>query len=124
MPAALCRSLALAVLFCLPSVASQAQDAAAGEKVFKKCLSCHSLSAGENKIGPSLFGVVDRPVASVDGFKYSEAMRARGGTWTPQELDAYLANPRQAVPGTSMSFMGLKKPEDRAALIDYLRSHK
>ncbi len=120
---AVSRLLAALSLACLPA-AAWGQDTAAGEKVFKKCISCHSVAAGENKIGPSLFGIVDRPVASVDGFKYSDAMKAKGGAWTAEALDTYLANPRQTVPGTSMSFMGLKKPEERAALIDYLRTVK
>ncbi|PWR22220.1 c-type cytochrome [Zavarzinia compransoris] len=101
-----------------------APDLAAGEKAFKKCMSCHSVKADENKVGPHLFGIVDRPVASVGGFKYSDAMKAKGGAWTREELDAYLTNPRQALPGTNMSFMGLKKPEERAALIDYLAAQK
>ncbi|MFZ2872316.1 c-type cytochrome [Zavarzinia sp.] len=117
------RSLAFAAVFVAPTLAV-AQDVTDGEKVFKKCMSCHSVKAGENKVGPSLFGIVDRPVASVEGFKYSEAMKAKGGAWTEAELDPYLLNPKQAVPGTHMSFMGLKKAEDRAAIIAYLATLK
>lgn len=106
------------------SLPAAAEDLAAGEKAFKKCMSCHSVKDGENKVGPHLFGIVERPVASVEGFKYSEAMKAKGGTWTREALDTYLTNPRADLPGTNMSFMGLKKPEERAALIDYLAAQK
>ncbi|WP_243404041.1 c-type cytochrome [Zavarzinia aquatilis] len=116
------RALSLAAILFAPGLAL-ADDLEAGEKVFKKCMSCHSVAEGENKVGPSLFGVVGRPVASIEGFKYSDAMKAKGGTWTEAELDHYLLNPKAAVPGTHMSFMGLKKPEDRAAVIAFLASH-
>jgi len=117
------RLLAIAALSCLPATA-WGEDTAAGEKVFKKCAACHSPAAGENKIGPTLFGIVDRPVASIEGYKYSDPMKAKGGTWTVEALDTYLTSPGKDVPGTKMSFMGLKKPEERTALIDYLRTLK
>ncbi|RJF80827.1 cytochrome c family protein [Oleomonas cavernae] len=115
--------LVTAALSFLPA-AAWAEDTAAGEKVFKKCAACHSVAAGENKIGPTLFGIVGRPVASIEGYHYSDAMKAKGGAWTAEALDTYLTNPGKEVPGTKMSFMGLKKPEDRAAVIDYLRTLK
>ena len=68
-------------------------------------------------------GVVGRPVGSVEGFGYSDPMAAHGGNWTPEELFAFLASPKKAVPGTKMSFAGLPKPEDRANLIAYLEQH-
>ncbi|WP_333683347.1 c-type cytochrome [Pontibaca methylaminivorans] len=97
-------------------------DMANGEKVFKKCAVCHKLAEGENVVGPSLHAVVGRDVASVDGFRYSNAMQEYGGEWTPERLDDYLANPRDAVPGTSMSFAGLRKEQDRIDVIGYLES--
>jgi cytochrome c len=96
-----------------------AADAAAGETVFKKCAACHKLD-GSDGVGPHLDGVVGRPVGSVAGFSYSDGMTAHGGDWTPEELFAFLANPKQAIPGTKMSFAGLPKPEDRANVIAYL----
>lgn len=96
-------------------------DAAAGEKVFKKCAVCHSLEAGKNKVGPSLAGVVGRPAATIEGFKYSDAMKASGIVWTEDVLDAYLASPKEIVPGGKMSFPGLKKEDDRANVIEYLK---
>ncbi|MCV2863441.1 c-type cytochrome [Albidovulum sediminicola] len=98
-----------------------AADAGAGEKVFGKCKACHKTD-GSNGTGPHLDGVVDRAVGSVAGFSYSDAMGSHGGTWAPAELDAFLANPKGAVPGTKMSFAGLPKAEDRVNLIAYLQS--
>ena len=99
-----------------------AADAAKGETVFKKCAACHKLD-GANAVGPHLDGVVGRPVASVEGFSYSDAMVAHGGDWTADEIFAFLANPKKDVPGTKMSFAGLPKPEDRANVIAYLEQH-
>ena len=77
---------------------------------------------GANAVGPHLDGVVGRPVASVEGFSYSDGMTAHGGDWTPEQLFAFLANPKKDVPGTKMAFAGLPKPEDRANVIAYLES--
>ncbi len=99
-----------------------AADAAKGETVFRKCAACHKLDGAEG-VGPHLNGVVGRPVASIDGFSYSDAMAAHGGDWTPEEIFAFLANPKREVPGTKMSFAGLPKPEDRANVIAYLEQH-
>ncbi|AAV96763.1 cytochrome c family protein [Ruegeria pomeroyi] len=96
-------------------------DAAKGEKVFKKCAACHKVN-GEDATGPHLDGVVGRAVASVAGFGYSGAMQGHGGDWTPEALDEFLTKPSAAVPGTSMSFSGLKKQGDRVDLIAYLQS--
>lgn len=97
-------------------------DAAAGEKVFNKCKSCHKMD-GNNGTGPHLDGVVGRAVASVGGFGYSDPMIAHGGDWTPEALQEFLANPKGIVPGTKMTFAGLKKIEDRANLVAYLAAH-
>jgi cytochrome c len=97
-------------------------DVGKGAKVFKKCAACHKLSDGDNATGPFLYGVVGRPVASAAGFGYSAAMSEKGGDWTPEALDAFLTKPGADVPGTKMSFSGLKKITDRVNLIAYLDS--
>jgi cytochrome c len=98
-----------------------AADVTKGETIFKKCAACHKLD-GANAVGPHLDGVVGRPVASVEGFSYSDGMQAHGGDWTPEQIFHFLANPKQDVPGTKMAFAGLPKPEDRANVIAYLES--
>lgn len=96
-----------------------------GEAVFKKnCALCHTLEAGKNKVGPSLAGVVGRKAGSVPGFAYSAANKASGDIWDKPTLDAYLTEPRKFMPGTKMVFAGLKSPEDRKALIEYLKEHR
>ena len=98
-------------------------DPAAGEKVFRKCKACHTVEEdGPNRVGPNLYGIVGASVAAVDGFRYSGALTDHGGDWTPDRLATFLANPRKAVPGTKMSFAGLRKPEDQADVIAYLAS--
>lgn len=99
-----------------------AADPEKGAKVFRKCSACHKLEKGANGTGPYLYGVVDRPVASAEGFGYSAAMQSHGGNWTPEELDAFITKPKEFIPGTAMGFAGLKKPEDRANLIAYLQT--
>jgi cytochrome c len=96
----------------------------AGRKVFKKCGTCHSPDKdGKRKIGPNLWDVVDRPIASAEGFTFSGALAAKSGeAWSYENLDAFLERPRDWAPGTRMGFAGLKKPEQRAAVIAYLRS--
>jgi cytochrome c len=96
-------------------------DAAAGEKVYGKCKSCHKLD-GSNGTGPHLDGVYNRARGSVAGFNYSSAMAEIGGEWTPEHLYAFLKKPKDAVPGTKMAFAGLPKSEDRVNLIAYLES--
>ena len=99
-------------------------DAAAGEKVFGKCKACHKLD-GNDGTGPHLNGVVDRAVAAVGGFNYSDPMKAHAAeapNWTPEALEHFLLNPKAAVKGTKMAFAGLPKVEDRANLIAYLQS--
>ena len=100
-------------------------DAGKGERVAKKCAACHTFDSGmANKTGPHLFGVVDRAIASVDDFKYSDAMHTfgEGKVWDADTLNVYLTKPKDLVPGTAMAFAGLKKPEDRANLIGYLQT--
>jgi len=110
-----------------PAAASGGGDAAAGEKVFKKCKACHFADKKKNKVGPYLLGVVGRVAASVEGFKYSDAMKARGAeglVWTEDNIAAYLKAPKKFIPKNRMAFAGLKKDEDIANVIAYIKSHK
>jgi len=94
-----------------------------GAQVAKQCTICHNLQEGQGpKIGPDLYGVVGRPVASVSGFNYSAALKANGGTWTFAALNKWLTDPRTDVPGTAMTFAGLANEKQRADLIAYLNT--
>ncbi|SFP96186.1 cytochrome c [Roseivivax halotolerans] len=96
-------------------------DAGAGERVFSACRACHQLEEGANAVGPYLYGVVGRDIGTADGYgSYSGALSEAGDVWTPENLNAFLENPRGWAPGTSMSYNGLSDPEDRANLIAYL----
>ncbi|MBZ8133794.1 cytochrome c family protein [Afifella sp. IM 167] len=101
-------------------------DPAAGQKLTSQCKACHTFEqGGPNRIGPNLWGVVGRPVASHEGFSYTDAMKQYGekiGNWSYAHLSTYLADPRGQVPGTKMIFQGIKKEEDRAKLLAYLRT--
>ena len=97
-------------------------DAGKGAKVFNKCKACHSVENGKNGTGPHLYDVVDREVDAVSGYGYSGALKNAATTWTPEELDEFLTNPKGYAPGTKMAFAGLKKPADRANLIAYLQT--
>lgn len=99
-------------------------DPVAGKVAFAKCAPCHSVKEGENKIGPSLYGVVGRPSHSIETFNYSAPMKAYDVTWDVPTLDHYLVDPRAVVPGTKMIFIGLKKDDERANVIAYLETLK
>ena len=101
-----------------------AADPAAGEKVFNKCKACHNAEkGGANQVGPNLWNVVGSSIAHHDAFPYSTALAARSGEkWTYDELNVYLTSPKAFAPGTKMTFPGLSKPEDRAAVIAFLRT--
>jgi cytochrome c len=100
-----------------------AADAARGEKLAKVCAACHTFDqGGPNRIGPNLSGVFGGPKAHAPDFAYSDAMKNKGGTWTEDDLNTFLWNPKKFVPGTKMTFVGIKKPEDRAALIKWLET--
>lgn len=96
-------------------------DAAAGEKVFKKCKACHVVDQEKNRLGPHLVGVFGRTSGSVEGFKYSKAMQEAAITWDETTIAEYLADPKGYVPKNKMAFPGLKKEEDRANVIAYLK---
>ncbi len=97
-------------------------DIDAGAKVFKKCSTCHSIEkGGANKVGPNLYAIVGKGKAAASGFAYSTALKAKGGSWTIEELNQWLTKPKDFVPGTKMGFAGLKKDKDRANVIAYLK---
>lgn len=101
-------------------------DAAKGASTFKgKCMSCHTAGKGEpDRTGPNLWGIVGRARASSEGFRYSTTMKAMGGTWSEADINSFIAGPRTFVPDTKMTFAGLKKAEDRANVIAYLKTLK
>lgn len=101
-----------------------AMDAERGAKVFKKCQSCHVVEeGGKNGTGPGLWDVVNNTAGTHAGFKYSAAMGGSGVVWDYESLDGFLEKPSRYMKGTKMSFAGLKKPADRAAVIEYLRQN-
>jgi cytochrome c len=107
------------------STAGYTQDAEKGATVFKKCMVCHTIEGTAKKLGPSLKGIVGRKAASVEGYKYSDAMLAKaaeGVVWDEATLAAYLPDPKSFAPGTKMVFPGLKNPEDVANLIAFLKT--
>ncbi|WP_127902633.1 c-type cytochrome [Solirhodobacter olei] len=98
-------------------------DVKKGERIFNKCKACHRID-GKNATGPHLNGVVGRPVASISDFSYSDALKKKGGDWTPAALNVWLKSPKEDVPGTKMGFAGLPSVQDRADVIAYLATLK
>ena len=95
-----------------------------GEKAFKKCAACHTISkGGSNKIGPALWGVLGRQAGSISDYKYSKAMTAYGKSWSFEEMNGFLTKPKEWIKGTKMSFAGLKKETERAAVILYMNNN-
>ena len=95
-----------------------------GQKIFKKCAACHSISeGGKNKIGPALWGVLGRPAGFVADYKYSKAMAAYGKNWSFEEMNGFLIKPKDWIKGTKMSFSGLRSAKDRAAVILYMNEN-
>jgi|TARA_B110000881_G_scaffold187063_1_gene176208 cytochrome c len=99
-------------------------DIASGEKIFKKCASCHSINkGGKNKIGPALYNVVGRAVGGASDYKYSKALASYDKEWTFEELNGFLKKPSSYLKGTKMSYAGLRKEKDRASIIKYLNKN-
>lgn len=112
-----------AAIFSPASAPSHAQDAARGEKLFRSCITCHTITdGGRNKVGPNLFGIVGRDIATRQGFRYSDALLALEGAWTEAALNQYLLSPRTYARGTRMAFAGLRKSKDRTDMIAWLKS--
>lgn len=98
-------------------------DVAHGEEVFAQCQACHVLEPGQNRVGPSLAGIIGREAGTVEGFNYTPANANSGITWTPEKMFQYLENPQRVVPGTKMAFPGLPEGQDRADVIAYLQAN-
>ncbi len=98
-------------------------DPGRGKSAVRVCSTCHTFDkGGRNGIGPNLWGVVNRPRASEAGYSYSAAMKAKGGAWTYEDLDQFLAHPQAIIPGTKMTFGGIRNARQRADVIAYLRT--
>lgn len=113
-------AIAVIAVMALPLTAHADGNAARGKIVFRQCHACHSLKPGDNGVGPTLHGLFGRKAASVPGFRYSPFMRRSGIVWSPAALRKYLPNPQAMVPGTKMTFLGLKDPREIEDLIAYL----
>ena len=97
-------------------------DPAKGRRVFAKCMACHTVQEGQNRVGPSLYGIVGQSAGSIDGFSYTDANAKSGITWTEETMFAYLKSPQEFIPGTRMIFAGLPSAQERADVIAYLKS--
>ena len=116
------RALICAAAFAVCAAANADGDPARGQKRFEECIACHATEPGSNNVGPSLAGVIGRKAGELADFRYSPAMKRSGITWTPETLEAYLADPQKIVPGNRMPYGGLPDAAARADLIAYLRS--
>ena len=100
---------------------ANAADPVKGKKVFRKCVACHSLQEGKNKIGPPLYNLLGRKAGTVEGYRYSKAMKNSDVVWDEESLDKFLIKPRKFIPKTKMSFRGIKKKSLRDALISFFK---
>ena len=115
----------VAAVLAVSNIAAKAQDAAAGEAVFRQCRACHSIGPGaRNLVGPELNGLAGRKAGSVEGFAYSDANKNSGITWDEAVFKEYIANPLAKIPGTKMQFVGEKNPKNAADLWAYLKQFK
>ena len=112
--------IGMIIIILTVSIANTA-DLVKGKKVFKKCVACHSLQEGKNKIGPSLYNLLGRKAGSVDGYKYSKAMKNSDVVWDEESLDKFLTKPRKFIKRTKMSFWGIKKKSLRDDLISFFK---
>jgi cytochrome c len=117
---------AIAVVSVIPVPQAVAEDAVdpaiAGRKLFNVCRACHTIDAdAENGLGPNLFGVVGAKAASNPDFDYSPALKKSGIVWTEENIEKWITSPKALVPGTKMAYVGMQKPEDRAAVLAYLK---
>jgi cytochrome c len=112
---------ALGVLTMAAAPAMAQGDPEAGEKVFNRCKACHVVDKEQNRVGPHLVGIIGRPAGSVEGFKYSDAMKNSGVVWNEETIAAYLQDPKGYIEGNKMAFAGLKKEDEVADVIAYLK---
>ena len=113
--------IGMIIIILIVSIANAA-DPVKGKKVFKKCVACHSLEEGKNKMGPPLNNLLGRKAGSVEGYKYSKAMKNSGVVWDEESLDKFITKPRKFIPKTKMSFRGIKKKSLRDDLISFLKN--
>lgn len=105
-----------------PAAAVEKKQADRGQILYKKCRTCHTLNQdGKHKVGPNLYNIINAAAGKKEGFNYSKAMMSTDVVWTEANLDAYLERPSKFMPGTQMAFVGIRKPEDRKLLIEYLK---
>ena len=112
---------ALGVLTMAAAPAMAQGDPEAGEKVFNRCKACHVVDKEQNRVGPHLVGIIGRPAGSVEGFKYSDAMKNSGVVWNEETIAAYLQDPKGYIEGNKMAFAGLKKEDEVQDVIAYLK---
>ncbi len=118
-------TLAMVTALAIAPFAAQAQDAAAGARVFNQCRACHTIDAGgRNGVGPNLHAIVGRAAGSIEGFRYSANMQEwrTGQTWTEENLRRYITNPKDLLPRGSMSYPGLRNEQQLNDLIAYLKT--
>jgi cytochrome c len=116
----LCRAFLVAAGMALAAFQAHAEDI--GKRTFEQCIACHSLTAGENGLGPSLHQVIGRTAGTLEGFRFSGPMKRSGIVWNTETLTSYLRNPQEAVPGTRMPFSGISDEATLKALVGWLET--